>query len=316
MEDFSRKVVRMTLKQIAGLGKELMIFLAFFTDCFRRREGRDLLRVYVQGQLSDLRRKNAEAVALEFGVAPRTLQRFLESIKWDEERLRDRCQRIVAKEHAHADALGFIDESGVAKSGDDTVGVGRQWLGNRGKVDNGVVGVHISYSAPGFQCLLDGRLYLPEEWANDLERRKKTTCRTKSRFAPSHKSHWTWSIAAWPTVCVCAHGDSTNSTVAICCFSMVWTNASNASWARCRPIFTVGSTSRRCCKMAQNHTAAGPRNTHVWPAGVRPARSRIYCRTPPSSASSRGNGIASRTPTKALRFGRSSGQSFGARETM
>jgi SRSO17 transposase len=196
MEDFSRRVVRMTLNQIAGLGKELMIFLAFFTDCFRRREGRDLLRVYVQGQLSDLRRKNAEAVALEFGVAPRTLQRFLESIKWDEERLRDRCQRIVATEHAHADALGFIDESGVAKSGDDTVGVGRQWLGNRGKVDNGVVGVHISYSAPGFQCLLDGRLYLPEEWANDLERRKKTTYRTKSRFAPSHKSHWTWSIAA------------------------------------------------------------------------------------------------------------------------
>ena len=185
----------MTLKQIAGLGKELLLFLAVFADCFRRREGRDLLRVYVQGQLSDLRRKNAEAIALEFGEAPRTLQRFLESIKWDEERLRDRCQEIVAKEHAHVDALGFLDESGVAKSGDDTVGVGRQYLGSRGKVDNGVVGVHISYSAPGFQCLLDSRLYLPEDWANDPERRKKTTCPKKSRFAPSHKSRWTWSIA-------------------------------------------------------------------------------------------------------------------------
>jgi len=30
-----------------------------------------------------------------------TMQRFLESIKWDEEKLRDRCQQIVAKEHAH-----------------------------------------------------------------------------------------------------------------------------------------------------------------------------------------------------------------------
>jgi len=32
----------MTLKQIAGLGKELMLFLALFANCFRRREGRDL----------------------------------------------------------------------------------------------------------------------------------------------------------------------------------------------------------------------------------------------------------------------------------
>lgn len=185
----------MTLKQIAGLGKELMLFLALYVDCFRSRAACKLLEVYVLGQLSDLRRKNAEAIALEFGRAPRTLQRFLESIKWDEGRLRDRCQQIVAKEHAHPEALGFLDESGVAKSGDDTVGVGRQWLGNRGKVDNGVVGVHISYSAPGFQCLLDSQLYLPEDWANDPERRKKTTCPWKSRFAPSPRSRWTWSIA-------------------------------------------------------------------------------------------------------------------------
>ncbi len=195
MEDYSRRVVRMTLKQIAGLGKELIAFLALFADCFVRREGRKLLRVYVQGQLSELRRKTAEAIALRFGTAPRTLQRFLESIKWNEEVLRDRCQYVIAKEHAHVDAIGFLDESGTAKSGDHTVGVGRQWLGSCGKVDNGVVAVHLSYSAPGFQCLLDSELYLPEDWANDPERRKKTTCPRKSRFAPSRKSGWSWSIA-------------------------------------------------------------------------------------------------------------------------
>jgi SRSO17 transposase len=66
-----------------------------------------------------------------------------------------------------------VDESGVAKSGQETVGVGRQWNGNRGKVDNCVVGVHLSYAAPGFQCLLDSAVYLPEDWATDPERRKK-----------------------------------------------------------------------------------------------------------------------------------------------
>ena len=167
----------MTLKQIAALGRKLTLFLALFADCFGRRDARALLRVYVKGQLSNLPRKTAEAIALEFGTAPRTLQRFLESIKWDGEKLRDRCQQIVAKDHAHPEAIGYVDESGTTKSGTETVGVGRQYNGNRGKVDNCVVGVHISYSAPGFQALLDSTVYLPEDYANDPVRRKKLLTR-------------------------------------------------------------------------------------------------------------------------------------------
>src|SRR5487761_1338405 len=165
----------MTPKQIAGLGKQLGIFLALFSDCFAGAKGRVLLAVYVKGLLSDLHRKTAEAIGLRFGTAPRTLQRLLESIKWAEGKLRDRCQQIVAREHTHAEAIGCIDESGI---------------GNRGKVDNCVVGVHLSYSAPGFQCLLDSRLYLPEDWANDPQRRKKRTFLRRSSFAPSRKSPW------------------------------------------------------------------------------------------------------------------------------
>jgi SRSO17 transposase len=175
----SRRIVTMTWKQIAALGRKLVAFLQLFADCFGRREARELLRVYLQGQLSDLHRKTAEGIALRFGKAPRTLQRFLETIKWDEEKFHDRCQRMVAQEHGHPEAIGVVDESGVAKSGEDTVGVGRQWNGNRGKLDNCVVGVHLSYAAPGFQCLLGSGLYLPREWADDPVRRKKTTFPTR-----------------------------------------------------------------------------------------------------------------------------------------
>lgn len=180
----------MTLSQIAGLGRRLVAFLGLFADCFGRREPRKLLRVYIQGQLSEVHRKTAEGIALEFGTAPRTLQRFLESIKWDEEKFHDRCQQTVAKDHAHPAAIGVVDESAVAKSGDDTVGVGRQWDGNRGKVDNCVVGVHLSYATPDFQCLLGSGLYLPEDWANDPARRKKTTFPTKCSSARSRSSPW------------------------------------------------------------------------------------------------------------------------------
>jgi SRSO17 transposase len=164
----------MTLKQIAGLGQKLIVFLKMFSDCFGRREPRELLRVYVKGQLSSLLRKNIEAIALKFGKAPRTLQRFLESIKWNEEKLQDRCQQIIARDHADSEAIGTVDESGVAKSGRQTVGVGRQWCGHEGKIDNCVVGVHLGYTTPGFQCLMSSAVYLPEDWANDPVRRKGT----------------------------------------------------------------------------------------------------------------------------------------------
>jgi SRSO17 transposase len=190
LKDFTGGSSRMTLEQIAALGRKLSLFLALFADCFGRREGRGLLRVYVQGQLSSLHRKTAEAIALQFGTAPRTLQRFLESIKWDEEQLRNRCQQIIASEHAHPEAIGCVDESGTTKSGKETVGVGRQYNGNRGKIDNCVVGVHLSYAAPGFQVLLDSELYLPEAFANDAARRKKHTCPRRSSSAPNRRSPW------------------------------------------------------------------------------------------------------------------------------
>ena len=70
----------MTLKQIASLGKELAKFLVLFVGYFRSQPGFALGRVYVQGLLSNVARKNAEAIAMEFNKPPRTLQRFLESV--------------------------------------------------------------------------------------------------------------------------------------------------------------------------------------------------------------------------------------------
>ena len=164
----------MSVKDIAKLGELLAQFLRYFAVCFSRSAGRALLSVYVQGLLSGVQRKNVEAIALDQNVAPRTLQRFLESIVWDEQLLRDRCQQLVAAEHASPEAIGCIDETGTAKSGNHTAGVKRQYNGNRGKIENCVNNVAISYSTPGFDCLLDAQLYLPREWTEDAQRRKKT----------------------------------------------------------------------------------------------------------------------------------------------
>ncbi len=163
----------MDVQQIKGMGRQLSRFLKEFGDCFGRSEPREHLRTYVQGQLSDLPRKSIEPIALAAGVAPRTLQGFFSYISWDEQHMRDRLQWIVARDHAHPNAIGIVDESGNPKKGKHTACVKRQWCGNTGKTDNCVVAVHLSYVAGDFQCLLDSDLFVPKEWAEDPARRQE-----------------------------------------------------------------------------------------------------------------------------------------------
>jgi SRSO17 transposase len=172
----------MSLRDIASLGKMLAQFLALFVDCFHGVKGQRLFAAYVRGLLSELGRRNVEAIALKQGVAPRTLQRFLESIKWDHDEVLRRCHRLVVTEQSDPQAIGVIDETGTAKAGRETVGVKRQYNGNRGKVENAVVSVALSFATKAFQCLIAARMYLPEEWVNDLARRKKLMSLTTSNF--------------------------------------------------------------------------------------------------------------------------------------
>ena len=87
----------MTVDQMESLRTTLREFLAEFADCFGRCEPRGKLSTYVRGQLSDLRRKSAEPMALAAGISPRTLQEFLASDEWDQERLREHTQSAAAE---------------------------------------------------------------------------------------------------------------------------------------------------------------------------------------------------------------------------
>ncbi len=181
----------MSLQDIASLRKMLAQFLALFANCFHGVKGRRLFAAYVGGLLSELQRKNVEAIALKQGIAPRTLQRFLESIKWEHDEVLRRCRQIVATEHADEDAIGVIDETGTAKSGSHTVGVKRQYNGNRGKIENAVVSVAASFATSSFQCLIAAKMYLPRDWAEDPARRKKRTSRTTLSSKPRARLLWT-----------------------------------------------------------------------------------------------------------------------------
>ena len=49
----------MEVKQIRRMGRSLTRFLDEFADCYGRRDTRSYLRIYVDGQMSNLHRKSA-----------------------------------------------------------------------------------------------------------------------------------------------------------------------------------------------------------------------------------------------------------------
>lgn len=161
----------MDAEAIAGLKSRLAEFLALFGDCFGRREPAGHLRTYVSGQLSNLPRKSIEPIALNFQTAPRTLQQFLSRAHWDHGRMRDQLQQHVAARWSHRDAMGILDETSYPKKGRKTPGVKRQYCGALGKQDNCAVTVHLAYAVPdSFRTLLDGDLFLPQDWSADRPR--------------------------------------------------------------------------------------------------------------------------------------------------
>ena len=160
----------MDATQIRKMKPELTRYLNRFADCFRRKDTRGHLPVYVQGQLSNLPRKSVEPIALAAGVPVRTLQEFLSQHCWDEDGVRNRLQQIVAAEHGGERTIGIIDETSDVKKGKHMPGVQRQWCGCVGKTENCIVTVHLAFAKDDFHCLLDGELFLPEGWAEDRDR--------------------------------------------------------------------------------------------------------------------------------------------------
>lgn len=172
----------MTAEQISSLTPAFTAFVSSFKPCFARRDTFAHLDTYCRGLISDLPRKSVEPMALAAGAAVRTLQEFLTHHAWDHDAMLARIQRRIVEQHLPAPSgrsgtgdelgvIGIIDETSVAKKGDKTPGVQRQYCGASGKIDNCIVTVHLAVSHGNFKAMLDSDLFLPEEsWDTDRKR--------------------------------------------------------------------------------------------------------------------------------------------------
>jgi SRSO17 transposase len=141
---------------------------------FARAEQRQRMRRYLEGLLSPVARKNGWQLAEHAGEArPYGMQRLLAGARWDADAVRDDLQTYVLEHLGDTHAILVIDETGFLKQGTKSVGVKRQYSGTAGRIENCQIGVFLTYAAPAGQVLLDRELYLPREWATDVDRRQE-----------------------------------------------------------------------------------------------------------------------------------------------
>ena len=135
-------------------------YAARFDGLFGARAQREGFRRYLEGLLLPAERNktltalaNTEPVAGAQRREAQSLQWFLSESRWDPQEVNERRLELLLGERATTapDEKGVlvIDEHGDRKWGERTAHVGRQWLANLGKTENGVVSVSSLWADEG-----------------------------------------------------------------------------------------------------------------------------------------------------------------------
>jgi SRSO17 transposase len=135
---------------------------------------------YCKGLLLPGERKSIEPMAARLN--PRNVQATRQSLHhlvakapWSDQSLLDHVrERVLPVMQKHGDVVAWIvDDTGFPKKGKHSVGVTRQYCGQVGKQENCRVAVSLSMATWNSSLPIAYRLYLPKDWAEDAERRKK-----------------------------------------------------------------------------------------------------------------------------------------------
>jgi SRSO17 transposase len=140
---------------------------------------------YVRGLLLEGRRKSIQPMAARLPDGDEQgLQQFITDSPWDDEPVRRRLARRMT---AEIEPDGWvIDDTGLPKDGRMSPGVARQYCGALGKTANCQVLVSVNAVTDRASCPLGWRLFLPEEWDTDAERRARARIPDEVR----HREKW------------------------------------------------------------------------------------------------------------------------------
>jgi SRSO17 transposase len=174
--------------EIVGVVPEVKDRLAaYFVDVVSglvRSEQRRAAEYYARGLMEAGARKSLEPMVERMGgsgVEYEALQHFLADSPWDPAVVdRAVAERVCAVIEPVA---WVIDDTGIPKDGKRSPGVKRQYSGTLGKVGNCQIAVSLHAVSTKGTVPLGFRLYLPEDWCNDSERRQKAKIPDDVAFA-------------------------------------------------------------------------------------------------------------------------------------
>jgi SRSO17 transposase len=163
---------------VADFMNEYKGYHDIFRDCFHRSESREHFFKYMAGQFSDAERKSIEPIALKVEDGKvRPMQRFVSEAQWDDKNILAKYRNEVNTDMGDPNGVLIFDETGFPKKGNHSVGVGRQYCGAIGKVDNCQVGVFAAYASPMGYALIGHRLFVPEKWFEEEYEEKRDKCK-------------------------------------------------------------------------------------------------------------------------------------------
>jgi SRSO17 transposase len=138
------------------------------------------LKDYCIGLLMPGERKSVEPIAAivspaRAAAAHQSLLHFVGQSAWSDEAILAKIHELVTPALAAQGGIEawIVDDTGFQKKGSHSVGVARQYCGRLGKTDNCQIAVTLSVANHQTSLPIAYRLYLPETWANDAERREK-----------------------------------------------------------------------------------------------------------------------------------------------
>ena len=151
--------------------KRLEQFLIDLLDPVGRSERRYWGSVYVRGLLLDGERKSIEPMATRMPEGNvQAMQQFVGQSPWEWEPIWERLGKRMTAE-LEPDPVWVVDDTGFPKKGEHSVGVERQYSGTLGKTANCQIAVSLHHVGEQGSSVLGWRLYLPESWAQDKDRR-------------------------------------------------------------------------------------------------------------------------------------------------
>ncbi len=163
--------IKTTVTDVVRWTQELDRLYARIAPRFARPEPRRRALAFLHGILSHTSRKNGWQLAEHAREArPDGMQRLLSSAVWDTDGVRDDLRTYALEHLGNQSAIVVIDETSFPKQGKKSAGVGVQYCGTTGQVENCQVGVFLAYVTARGHTLIDRELYLPLDWTEDRER--------------------------------------------------------------------------------------------------------------------------------------------------